>query len=1011
MPVDPERVQAVFLRAVEHLIPAERASVLDHECRGDAELRRRVEELLWSHDDTDNFFSEPILDSAVMAGATVVQPRAGAAAEPLADSSYEATATSSGESIRSVTVETRDTPFPLPVTAAIGMRIGPYKLLQKLGEGGMGTVYMAEQETPVRRRVALKIVKVGMDSEPVIARFEVERQALAMMDHPNIAKVLDAGATATARPFFVMELVHGVPITEFCDCHKMTPRERLELFVPVCQAIQHAHQKGIIHRDIKPTNVLVALYDGRPVPKVIDFGIAKATDQKLTDRTMFTQFGSIIGTLEYSSPEQAELSALGVDTRSDIYSLGILLYELLTGTTPLEHDKLMGKSYSEVLRRIRDEEPPKPSTRLRELKDSLGSISARRKTEPARLSRLVRGELDWIVMKALEKDRARRYESASSFARDIQRYLEGDAVEASPPAAGYRLRKFARKHSVAMAIVAGFASLLILGATISAWQAIVARRAEARAIGEREKARRAEAEAKVVLSFFADRVLAAARPQGQDGGLGKDVTVRRAVDAAEPKITAAFPDQPVVEASVRSVLGTTYLYLGEPARALPQYERAWELRQVKLGPDHADTLSSQNALGLAYQAAGSLDKAIPLLKRTLATRAGTLGREHPDSLSSAKSLAMAFRDAGQWDQAIVLFERILTLETARLGRDDPGTLLTQNNLALTFRDDGQWDRAIALFEQTLATRTAKLGVDHPDTLLTQSNLAMSYREAGWWDRAIPLFERTLAAQRARLGTDHPNTLLTQNNLAPAYQAVGQLDLAIALLEQTLMGRTSKLGADHPSTFTTQNNLALAYQAAGQLDRAIALFERTLTARTAKLGTEHPSTLTTRTDLANAYDAKGDFARAESLLRDVIAARKKKLGAEHPDVAGSLSALGRNLLEQRRWSEAEPLLREGLATWDAKRPDDWLRFNSQSLLGESLLGQKKYAEAEPLLLDGYAGLKARQSKVPASSRIRLGEAGERIVRLCEATGRREKAVEWQAKLRAAAPQTKTSARNE
>ena len=876
------------------------------------------------------------------------------------------------------------------------MRIGPYKLIQRLGEGGMGTVYMAEQEAPVRRRVALKIVKPGMDSQQVIARFEAERQALAMMDHTNIARVLDAGATATGRPYFVMELVHGVPITEYCDRAQMTPNERLELFVPVCQAIQHAHQKGIIHRDIKPTNILVALYDGTPVPKVIDFGIAKATDQQLTERTMFTQFGSIVGTLEYSSPEQADASPLGVDTRSDIYSLGVLLYELLTGTTPLEHQKLMGTAYSEILRRIREEDPPPPSTRLSELKDALPSIAAQRKTEPVRLPRLLRGELDWIVMKALDKDRTRRYETASDFAQDIQRYLDDDPVEACPPAASYRLGKFARKHRTAMATIAAFATLLVLGAAISIWQAILARRAEYRAIAESEKARRAEAEAKVVLSFFADRVLAAARPAGQAGGLGKDVTVRSAVDAAEPKIADAFPNQPTDEAAVRFVLGNTYNYLGEPLLAVRQLERALNLRQAELGPDNPETLSSQNSLALAYQAAGRWDLAIPLFQRTLASRAAKLGREHPDSLTSAKNLALAFRDAGQWDQAITLFERTLEVEKAKFGPDHPDTLLTQNNLALTYRDNSQWDRAITLFEQTLATRAAKLGPEHPDTLLTQNNLAMAYRESGMWDRAIPLFERALAAQTARLGAEHPNTLLTQNNLAPAYQAIGQIDRAIALLEQTLAARAAKLGADHPSTFSTQNNLALAYQAAGQIDRAIALFERTLKARASKLGTDHPSTLTSRYDLANAYQATGDLTRAESLLRDVLTARKKKLGAQHPDVAQTLAALGRNHLEQRKWVEAEPLFREGLSIWDAKRPDDWLRFDTQSLLGGSLLGQKKYAEAEPLLLSGYEGLKAREAKIPVPSKIRLTEAIDRLVQLYEAWGKPEQAAHWREK---------------
>jgi tetratricopeptide (TPR) repeat protein len=819
----------------------------------------------------------------------------------------------------------------------------------------MGVVYMAEQEHPVRRRVALKIIKPGMDSEQVIVRFEAERQALALMDHPNIARVLDAGTTASGRPYFVMELVHGVPITQYCDDAQLTPRERLELFVPVCRAIEHAHQKGIIHRDIKPSNVLVTLYDGKPAPKVIDFGVAKATDQQLTERTMFTQYGSIVGTLEYMSPEQAEMSALMVDTRSDIYSLGVLLYELLTGSTPLDRPRLRETGYAEILSRIKDEEPSKPSTRLSELKGTLASISAHRKTEPAKLKKLVRGDLDWIVMKALEKDRTRRYETASGFARDIEHYLEGDPVEACPPSAGYRLRRYARKHRAALAAVAAFATLLVLGAVLSAWQAIVATRAEVRAKAESEKARRAAAEAQAVLGFFQDRVLAAARPEGQEGGLGKDVTIRAAVDAAEPKIAVAFREQPTVEASVRGVLGTTYHFLGEPALAIRQLTRALELRSAELGADHPDTLLTQNNLALAY------------------------------------------RDDGQWDRAIPLFERTLRVETARLGADHPSTLLTQNDLALTYRDSGQVDRAIALFEPTLAARAARLGADHPDTLLTQQNLAMAYREAGRWDRAIPLFERTLAAQTARLGPDHPFTLLTQNNLAPAYLAVGQVDRAIALLEQTLASRAAKLGADHPSTLSSQNNLALAYQAAGRLDQAIALFERTLAARVAKHGADHPRTLITRYDLAIAYDTRGDSVRAESMLRDLLAARKKILGAEHPDVGHTLSALGQSLLKQRKWAEAEPPLREGLAVLTAGRPDDWSRFDVQSRLGGSLLGQAKYAEAEPLLLAGYEGLKAREAKIPALSKSRLIEAGSQVIQLYEDWGQAEKARAWRAKL--------------
>src|SRR6266571_3169719 len=328
----------------------------------------------------------------------------------------------------------------------------------------MGTVFMAEQTEPVKRKVALKVIKAGMDSRQVIARFEAERQALAMMDHVNIARVFDGGATENGRPYFVMELVHGVPITKYCDDNHLTPRERLELFVPVCQAIQHAHQKGIIHRDIKPSNVMVTLYDGKPVPKVIDFGVAKATEQKLTERTLFTQYGTMVGTPEYMSPEQAEMSALGVDTRSDIYSLGVLLYELLTGSTPLTHKRMKEAAYAEILRMIKEEEPPKPSTRLSDSGEALASISAQRHMEPAKLTKLVKGELDWIVMKCLAKDRNRRYETANGFAADVQRYLADEPVQACPPSVGYRLRKFARRNKGGLAVAAlVLFSLVLLG--------------------------------------------------------------------------------------------------------------------------------------------------------------------------------------------------------------------------------------------------------------------------------------------------------------------------------------------------------------------------------------------------------------------------------------------------------------------------------------------------------------------------------------------------------------------
>src|SRR5262252_6886141 len=436
MAVDAARAKSLFLAASDLADPAERAVYLDRECGGDAELQARVEALLQAND----------------AAPLPVAP------EATVDSAH-------GQP------EAEDDGDP---TARVGALLaGKYKLVEVIGEGGMGSVFMAQQTEPVKRAVAVKVIKAGMDSKVVLARFEAERQALALMDHPNIAKVLDAGTTDGGRPFFVMELVKGTPITRYCDEYKLTPRQRLELFVPVCQAIQHAHQKGIIHRDIKPSNVLVAPYDDRPVPKVIDFGVAKAAGPSLTDKTLLTGFGTIVGTPEYMSPEQASLNNLDIDTRSDVYALGVLLYELLTGTTPVDKMSLGQAALLEVLRIVREVEAPRPSAKLSSI-DTLPSVAANRGTEPARLSRLLKGELDWLVMKALEKDRARRYDTANALARDIQRYLADEVVEARPPSAAYRVSKFVRRHKgqvlaaslVLLALVVG-----IVGTTLGLFEA------------------------------------------------------------------------------------------------------------------------------------------------------------------------------------------------------------------------------------------------------------------------------------------------------------------------------------------------------------------------------------------------------------------------------------------------------------------------------------------------------------------------------------------------------------
>src|SRR5262245_54138136 len=513
MSVDFERVKLVFQTAVAEHPPDDWERYLDEACAGDADLRGEVNALLRVHREGGSLLDRPALANGQ---------------HPIAS-----------------------------LTEGPGTVIGPYRLLQQIGEGGMGVVFMAEQTHPVQRAVALKIIKPGMDTRQVIARFEAERQALAMMDHPNIARVLDAGTTDAGRPYFVMELVKGVPITKYCDDKQLAIRERLELIGLVCEAVQHAHQKGIIHRDLKPTNVLVAEYDNRAVPKVIDFGVAKATAQKLTERTMFTEFGQVVGTVEYMSPEQAKFNQLDVDTRSDIYSLGVLIYELLTGSTPFEQKRLREAAFDEVLRIIREEEPPKPSARL-STSETLPSIAANRHTEPARLNNDVRGELDWIVMKCLEKDRNRRYETPNSLARDIERYLHDEPVQACPPSTSYRLRKFARRNKTLLAAGGAIAAALVIGLGLSTWMYFRERAAVQVAKANEARATTESARAKAI-SDLLQKMLASSNP---DQLKGSKYTVRELLDEFSAGLGDELAGQLEVEATIHSVIGNSYLRLG-----------------------------------------------------------------------------------------------------------------------------------------------------------------------------------------------------------------------------------------------------------------------------------------------------------------------------------------------------------------------------------------------------------------------------------------------------------------
>ncbi len=917
-------VKAVFDHAAEIESPAEREAYLAEACAGRPDVRREVDELLRAYGDAASFLES----GPVVAPAGGTTEAAGGATEVSGAAPAGSPAATIGEGATAAGVAPA-APTPGRIGRADEVIAGKYTLVEPIGEGGMGAVWRARQTEPVRRYVAVKLIKAGMDSRQVLARFEAERQALALMDHPNIARVLDGGLH-DGRPFFVMELVKGVPITEYCDARRLTPKQRLELFVPVCQAIQHAHQKGVIHRDIKPSNVLIALYDDRPVPKVIDFGVAKATGPALTEHTIETAFGGVVGTPQYMSPEQATLNNLDIDTRSDVYALGVLLYELLTGSTPFSRRELERKGVLEILRVVREEEPPRPSTKL-STADALPSLSAARGTEPRALTGLLRSELDWVVMKALEKDRSRRYETANAFAADVRRYLEGEAVQAHPPGAGYRLGKFVRRNRgrvvaaalVLLALVAGVVgtSIGLVRATRAAASERAAKLRESeRAEGERlakqealasaAEERRAKETVEAVLGFVEGRIFAAARPKGQEGGLGYDVKLADAVTAALPFIEKGFADRPLTEARLRRTIGQSFLYLGKPEIAAGQFEAARSLCIRHLGPDHPDTLKSMNNLANSYAALGRHAEALKLREETLALMKAKLGPDHPDTLAGMNSLAESYAALGRHAEALKLHEETLALMKAKLGPDHPDTLKGMHNLANSYSHLGRHADALKLFEETLALRKAKLGPDHPETLVSMGSLANSYTGLGRHADALKLNEETLALLKAKLGPDHPETLVSMGSLANSYDGLGRHAEALKLREETLALMKAKLGPGHPRTLYSMNGLAYSYDVLGRHAEAVKLNEETLALQRAGLGPDHPETLVTMNGLTYSYAGLGRHADALKLREETLALRKARLGPDHPDTLTTMNDLAISYLAAGRVREALALLEEG-----------------------------------------------------------------------------------------------------
>jgi non-specific serine/threonine protein kinase/serine/threonine-protein kinase len=699
-----------------------------------------------------------------------------------------------------------------------GMHIGPYRLQRRLGEGGMGVVWLAEQTRPLRRRVALKIIKQGMDTRQVVARFATERQVLARLDHVNIARVYDAGVTERGRPYFVMEYVAGLPITTYCDQHRLGIRERLALFLQVCEGVQHAHRNAIIHRDLKPHNVLVTVQDGHAIPKIIDFGVARATDGQLTERTLFTELGQVIGTPEYMSPEQAEMSALDIDTRADVYALGVLLYELLTGQLPFDFQELRRAGLDEVRRRIREDDPPLPSARVSTPGDRKTSVVARaHATTAPRLAGDLRGDLDWITMKALEKDRTRRYGTPTELAEDLRRHLRDEPVLASPPSVAYRARKFVRRHTLGVAFAAVTAALVL---TLAGTMTVQAGRVAAERDRANLEARRAGAQAEAArqVSEFLVTLFGGVDPAE---ARGREVTAREILDAGVRRVRADLADQPATQAPLMRTMGRVYTELSLFAQAEPLvresvavaealtgddpaagrrelaaslYElaklctwtdrgaeaeqharRSLAIREAELGSQNAAVGQSLNALGIALQMQDRLDEAATVHARAVAVREAVFGPQSEEAAASIHNLASVHFFGGDLERAADLYGRSAEIELARRGHENHGYATSLHTLAMVRQEQGRPREALELAQKALAIRERVLGADHHHVALSLAVLCDLWRELGEPEQGLAAGRRAVRIGAARLGDGHPEVAWMRGILEEAREAASSSD--------------------------------------------------------------------------------------------------------------------------------------------------------------------------------------------------------------------------------------------
>jgi len=869
-----------------------------------------------------------------------------------------------------------------PAGEAHPARIGQYRILAKLGAGGMGVVYQAEQEHP-RRIVALKVIRPGWISPQLLQRFERESEALGRLQHPGIARIYEAGAADAgygAQPYYAMEFIQGQSLGKYVEGHQLHTRGRLEIMAKICEAVHHAHQRGIIHRDLKPGNIVV---DETGQPKILDFGVARMTDSD-THTTRQTDLGQLVGTLAYMSPEQVLANPLELDTRSDVYALGVILYELLAGRLPYT----LSRKLHEAVQTIRETDPAPLST----------------------VSNSYRGDIETIVSKSLEKDRERRYSSAADLAADIRRYLDDEPIAARPPSAAYQLQKFARRNRALVAGIAAVFVVLLGGIVASTRQAVRVNRAGQVALAERDRALEAEtkaraaeqgtakerdravgaeqaatqernravaaenqairernravtekrraddeaATAKAVSDFLQGDLLAQASANTQAGPNIKpdpDLKVRTALDRAAARIAGKFEKQPLMEAAIRQTIGNTYRELGLYPEAHGQLEGARALRVKVLGEQHPETLSIMSDLALMYTYEGKFGVAESLFAKVFDVQRRVMGEEHPRTLSSMDYLAATYSSEGKYAQAEALHAKALEIRRRVLGEEHLDTLSSMNNLGLNYYRYGKYAQAEGLYTRELEIGRRVRGEEHPDTLAGMNNLALLYSDEGKYAQSEALYDKVLKAKRRVLGDEHPSTLFSMSNLALTYSRGGKYAQAEALNAQTLEIRRRVLGDKHPETLTSMSNLAFVFLDEGKYAEAEALNGQLLEIRRSLLGEEHPNTIYSMSNLAATYYREGKYAQAEALNAQVLEIQRRMLGEEHPDTLLSVHNLAVLYRRQGKYAQAEPL---DLKVLEIRRrvlgPQHPATTDTMASLSELWLLEHRYTEPEPLLLE-------------------------------------------------------------